>query len=35
MKKIVDRAAFVEWALWVGTTILSAAILAALLIYLI
>ena len=35
MKKIVDRAAFVEWVFWVGTTILAAAILAALLIYLI
>lgn len=35
MKKIVDRAAFAEWVLWVGTTILAAAILAALLMYLI
>ena len=34
MKKIVDRAAFVEWVFWVGTTILAAAVLAALLIYL-
>lgn len=35
MKKIVDRAALVEWVFWVGTTIFAAAILAALLIYLI
>lgn len=35
MKKIVDRGAFVEWVFWVGTTILAAAVLAALLIYLI
>lgn len=34
-KRIVDRGAFVEWVFWVGTTILAAAILAALLIYLI
>jgi len=35
MKKIVDRAAFVEWVFWVGMAILAAAVLAALLIYLI
>lgn len=32
MKKIVDRAAFVEWIFWGGMTILAAAVLAALLI---
>ena len=35
MKKIVDRGAFVEWVFWVGTTIFAAAILAALLIFII
>ena len=34
MKKIVDRAALVEWLFWIGTTVFAAAVLAALLIYL-
>lgn len=34
MKKIVDRAAFAEWVLWVGSFVLAVVILAALLIYL-
>ena len=34
-RRIVDRAAFAEWVLWVGSFILAAAVLAALLIYLI
>lgn len=32
--RIVDRAAFAEWVLWVGSFVLAVVILAALLIYL-
>ena len=35
VKKIIDRPAFAEWILWVGSSALAAAVLAALLIYLI
>ena len=35
MKRVVDRAAFAELVLWIGSTLIAASVLLALIIYLV